>query len=259
MNVDYWTPPDGYVFDASSKSTTLKVGIVKTTNVSTGVVNYFENYNLAATYLKLDQRQVLEATLHTSKNYKGYLFEQTEAGIGTWTSTKPNVNPTIIPFKPAKETTPVIMDSVVNNESFYFSSEKGCADKLDILPDGRFNFFRNFLDKPRQCKGFHIRSVNSPKWIPNNNFVFNKLDYYKRFFSYIESHDPVTGEKKFYEGIAGYNDLYPKGDATRNGISINIDKNKLYKSRIWRKINLSDPNNEVGTFVQVTQSASSST
>ena len=241
---DYWRPPDNFVFNTTSLPSSLEgEGLVKAINQENNTFHLFENCRIAASFYGLVSRQLNDAVKKKMK-YSGYLFGRTN-DVGTYSTTNPGPNTNIFPYSIQKDDMKVVTYNLITRTSFEYVSKEKCGKALGIGKDGYFNFFKKFLNKPRQCKGYSLHSPGKPRWIPNANFVFDPKTYYPTVPDYLESRNPTTGEVKVYEGIVGFVDKNPE-DGTRDGISKSLKSNKIYKSRFWR--NIEDNSHVVGHF-----------
>ena len=241
VNSRFWIPPTSYVFDPTRIDLTTFNTIVVATNGAD--VRHYESISTAANQLKAVQTHLSRCVNTSSAVCNGFVWtSQHVHEFGTWsgnatqTTTEDNSG-----ANGRCKGKVIVRDLATGVETIYPSETKAAPS---ICPHLTVKALRaNFLDKPRQIKGKHVRSATaSVRWVPPSILKFDNTTYEARTDGYIISTDADGNNAVMYESVVAAVKL--TGLATW-AITQYMDTGKVCQGRIWRKAE----NTECGTFV----------
>jgi len=97
-----------------------------------------------------------------------------------------------------KKETPFIARHIVTGEEIIF---KAYSDAHDIAKIGPHAVKDNYLNKPKQCRGYTFRLQGTPYWSPPENFFFSEDQKASTHMEYCKSVHIETGEIVYYNSI----------------------------------------------------------
>ena len=231
----YWIPPKGFHFDINHIEPTIKY--ISATEVS-GEVHVYESLIAAAKILKLEKKDISNY-IDKKEYFKGYLWSNIQVNEwGTWaipTNDQANLQEYKLKLENGINNRckgKIIAHDLTTHEEIVYESVTRAAAFNDMCANMLTN---SFLDKPRQARGKHFRSITSKRmWSPPDYFKYNKEDWEKKTSGYVMSFaENDENDKVMYESIKAAHELE---NINVSGIQQFIDSGKSFKGRIWRKL-----------------------
>ncbi len=146
-----------------------------------------------------------------------------------------------------------IAKNILTGEEIEFKSYSD-ANKISGL--GPHSLKDNYLDKPRQCRGYIFRTEGSKCWQPPHNFIFNENTKPSSHMIMCKSENIKTKEVNYYnsiiEAVEYINKLYPEfilDDTHRRKLNRIITEGKPTKDDVLNKYKWYMCDKDIGEFI----------
>ena len=138
-----------------------------------------------------------------------------------------------------------IARNIITKEEKIFKSYDAVHEITKIGPHSVKD---NYLDKPKQCRGWTFRTENKPYWQPPTNFIFNPEQKSSTHMEFCKSIHKTTKEVTYYNSgieVAWHMhkldpDNFPVNDTNRRAITHVLQGNKTMKFPLcyydWNKV-----------------------